>query len=367
VVGFVPYGNSRQDWSPFCLLRRPDITVPARSLAAVWLTVDSHGLPPGDYTGLVTLAGPGHVELKIGLAVRVSPTRIAPEQPVLVGGWTHPPEGEAYWRDYAEHGMNIGYSEMPKADMQRRGLRLLALPEWSADEARLRERVGRLGELGLEHTDWVFTIMDEPTAATEEKLKPFLDVAGAIRSMDPQARTSFNPGEVASLATFQALDPWCDLWLPYRVHLVYPPAEKDAKRAIFTAKPWLWYETPCLWDKSPALPRQLYDQIRAAPGQPGPCLGTAFFAFYYPFRDPWDTAYEHLPDAGVTVLPSRHGPVATRTWEAIREGTQHANLARMVRERLGTAVVEPAVQALIEAGSVEELLAWLGAQSRGTK
>jgi hypothetical protein len=39
----------------------------------------------------------------------------------------------------------------------------------------------------------------------------------------------------------------------------------------------------------------------------------------------------------------------------------------MVRERLGTAVVEPAVQALIEAGSVEELLAWLGAQSRGTK
>jgi hypothetical protein len=358
-VGFVPYGTSRQEWSPFCLLRRPAITVPPLNLAAVWLTVDSRGLPPGEYSATVALedgsSSPPHVQL----TVTVVPVRIAPQQPVLVGGWTAPPEGAAYRRDYAEHGMNIWYSELPKSEMLRWGIRLLALPESSTDEAGLRARVDRLQQMGLEYADWMLTIMDEPTAASEEALKPFLDVAKAIRSAEPKARISFNPGDSASLATFQILDPWCDVWLPYRVHLVYPPAEKDAKRALFTAKPWLWYETPCLWDKSPALPRQLYDQIRAVPGQPGPCLGTAFFAFYYPFRDPWDTAHEHLPDAGVTVLPSRHGPVATRTWEAIREGTQHANLARMVRERANAEPLDPPLKTLIETGSVADLLAWL--------
>jgi len=99
------------------------------------------------------------------------------------------------------------------------------------------------------------------------------------------------------------------------------------------------------------------------PAQPGNCVGTAFFAFYYPFRDPWDTAYEHIKDAAVTVLPSRHGPVPTRTWEAIREGIQHANLAVMVRERIGAdtidAIEDEAVQKLVSEGSFEDLINWL--------
>lgn len=361
VAAFVPYGNSRQEWSPFCLLRRPGITVPPLNLAALWLTVDARGAVPGRYNAEVALEGPGLNGTLVRLSVLVAPRTIAPREPVLVGGWTAPPEGEPYLRDYVEHGMNIWYGELPRAEMQRWGIRLLALAQGDADEAAIRTRIERLRRLGLDEQDWVFTILDEPTAATEEGLKPFLDIARAIRAADPRARICFNPGEAASLATFRILDPWCDVWLPYRVHLVYPPAEKDAKRALFTAKPWLWYETPCLWDKSPALPRQLYDQIRAVPAQPGPCLGTAFFALYYPFRDPWDTAYEHIPDAAALVLPSRHGPVATRAWEAVREGSQHANLARMVRERAGKPPYDPELQKRIESGSVEDLLAWLDA------
>jgi hypothetical protein len=243
--------------------------------------------------------------------------------------------------------------------MQRRKVRLLALPEWATDESKARLRIERLRQLGLDYADWILTIRDEPTGADEVKLKPFLDIAKAIRQADPKARISFNPGDTASLATFKTLDPWCDFWIPYRHHVVYPPAEAAGKRAVFTVKPWMWYETPCLWDKSPALPRQLYDQVRQVPAQPGMCVGTGFFAFYYPFRDAWDTAYEHIPDVGVTVLPSRHGPVATRTWEAVREGIQHANLAMMVKERAGERASEPATKQLIDKGSVEELLAWL--------
>jgi len=365
VIGFAPHGTHREHWSPFFLLRRPSVTVPPWSVAGVWLTVDSTGLPPGEYASTVTLAAEGLPEQTVQISVRVSPVRIAAKQPVLVGGWTAPPEGEEYMQDYADHGMNIWYRPMSKTDMQRWGIRLLALPVWKTTVEESRAYVERLKGMGLDYSDWIFTVRDEPHGKSEEDLKAYLDVAKAIREADPETRISFNPGEAGTLPTFEILDSYCDFWLPYTHHRTYHPKEAAAKRAIFTVKPWMWYTTPCLWDKSPGLPQQLYDQIRSVPYQPGRCQGTAFFAFYYPFRDPWDTSYEHLKDVGVTVLPSRHGPIATRTWEAIREGIQHANLAVMVRERLGAAswedVTDEAAQTLIREGSVDELLAWLEA------
>jgi hypothetical protein len=57
------------------------------------------------------------------------------------------------------------------------------------------------------------------------------------------------------------------------------------------------------------------------------------------------------------VLQSRHGPVATPAWESIREAVQHANLARMVRER--ACPQDTATQSLWETGSVEALHDWL--------
>ncbi|MEO8496803.1 MAG: hypothetical protein ABI614_17170 [Planctomycetota bacterium] len=63
----------------------------------------------------------------------------------------------------------------------------------------------------------------------------------------------------------------------------------------------------------------MYDQIHSVLRQPGDCRGTAFFAPYYPLRDPWDTADEHIKDVTVFVLPSRHVPITTPTWEAIRD------------------------------------------------
>ena len=366
VMSFVPYGTDRQQWSPFVLLRRPSITVPPWNVAGLTLTVDSASVAPGKYTSLVRLTGEGVPERSVTLRVRVSPVKIAAQQPVLVGGWTAPPEGDEYMRDYQAHGMNIGYSPLTKAQMQQWGLKLLALPAWEATVESAKARIGELKALGLDYSDWIFTIRDEPGGKNREELKDYIGPAEAIRAADPQARISFNPGEAGTLATFETLAPLCDFWIPYTIHRTYPPAEAAAKRAIFTVKPWMWYTTPCLWDKSPGLPTQLYDQIRSVPEQPGNCVGTAFFAFNYPFRDHWDTAYEYLPDAAVTVLPSRNGPVATRTWEAIREGTQHADLAMMVREKLGAKAFEDvqdeAMRKLVAQGSVEELLAWLEAR-----
>ncbi len=357
VVGFVPYGNTRQKWSPFCLLRRPYITIPPYSVAGLWLTVDTHDIPADNYTSDIMLTGDGVPDRSIRIAVQVSKIEPSPHKPVIVGGYTGPPEGEEYIKDYVNHHMRLGWVNwfISKQEMQKRDISLLMFRTQGEDG--VRKTVERAKSLGLDYDDYCLKILDEPSGQTVEKLKPFLDMATIIRSVDSKVHICFNPGESARIKTFQILDPFCDLWLPYVNHLSYPPGEADATKNIFTVKPWLWYTTPCLWDKEPRMAMGLYSNIRSIPSQPGNCLGFAFFAFYYPFRDPWDTAYEYLPDASVVVLPSRNGPVPTISWEAIREAIQHADLARMVKERAVSS--DETARALIINGSVSEILEWL--------
>ncbi len=278
-----------------------------------------------------------------------------PQRPVLISGYTDPPEGEIYWQDARAHGIGMGYSAMSKDDMNRRGLRLLSLKVSTPEE--VTARLEEVRRLGLNYSDWVFAIKDEP-GADAAQLQQYLSLAQFIKQSDPRAGISFNPGESATLLTFQTLDPYANIWMPFRRHLVNPTNEVAAKTAIFSAKPWLWYTTPAYRDKEPQTPQGVFEQIRSYPTQPGNCFGTAFFAMNYAFRDGWDTAYEFVPDVSTFVLQSRNGPVATPGWEAVREGNIAANLAQMVKERGGN---NPQVQQLIAKGSVDELLRWLEA------
>lgn len=357
VVAFVPFGPTRQNWTPFFLMRRPAVTVPPYNVAGVWLTLDVRGVPPGDYLASVRLRSPSLPERKVLLKVEVSPVRAGPVHPVLVDGYTRPYEGDPYLRDFVEHGMKVWRGRMTGADMRRWGIRLLAV------RARNAKDLARIKALGVNYDDWFCPVGDEPGGTTEEQLKPFLDVAKTLRAADPKVRISFNPGEAAKLKTFQILAPYCDFWLPYSLHLSKYWGGPQ-KWALYKAKPWMWYTTPCLWDKNPNLPRRMYAQIRQVPGQTGKCVGTAFFALNYPWRDPWDTAYEHIPDASTMgAVISRHGPVPTRTWEAIREAIQHADLAMLVRERLGVKayeeITDPTLRDLVAGGTRGELIRWL--------
>ncbi len=365
VEGFIPYGSGRQEWTPFFLLRRPDITVPPLNLAGIWLTVNTKGVPAGDYVANVKLRGKGVPEYTMALNVRVSRVAPSPKQPVLVDGYTGSHEGEVYLRDFVEHGMNVWPGEMSKEDMRKWGIRMLRL-NWSGTEG-ADKWVAHLKSLGLDYSDYFVAIADEPGGTTEEQLKPYLDAAKALRAADPKVRISFNPSESAELATFQVLAPYCDFWCPYSKHVYGPYWGNPEKQAIFRSKPWIWYTTPCLWDKTTGDPG-----IRQVPSQLGNCVGVAFFALNYPWRDQWDTAYEHLLDASTMgAVQSRHGPVTSLIWEQIRECVQTANLAMMVREKLGVKtydeVKDPKLQKLISEGTEEELVRWLEGRRLATR
>jgi hypothetical protein len=299
-------------------------------------------VPPGQYQSRVTFRAEGLPEQTVTLQVRVSEVKPNPQQPVLVDGWTQPHEGEAYLRDFVQHGMNVWPGEMSKPEMQKWGIRQLRLGYGSTDG--VSQWVARLKALGLDYDDYFVGILDEPGGTTPETLKPFLDVAKAIRAADPKVRICFNPSEAAQLGTFQALAPYCDVWCPYSLHVFSPYYGNPEKKKIYLPQPWMWYTTPCLWDKTAREPG-----IRSVASQPGHCVGVAFFALNYPWRDQWDTAYEHLNDASTMgAVVSRHGPVATIVWEQIREAQQTADLAMLVRERLGAKafdeVTDPAMQ-----------------------
>ena len=195
----------------------------------------------------------------------------SPKQPVLVDGWTQPHEGEAYLCDFVEHGMNVWPGEMSKADMQKWGIRQLRLNYGSTEG--IPAWLARLKTLGLDYDDYFVGILDEPGGTTPEALKPFLDVAKAIRAADPKVRICFNPSEAAQLATFQILAPYCDFWCPYSLHVFSPYYGNPEKKKIYLPQPWMWYTTPCLWDKTAREPG-----IRNVPSQPGNCVGVAFFA-----------------------------------------------------------------------------------------
>jgi hypothetical protein len=363
VVGFAPYGEGREEWSPFFLLRRPFVAIPPLGAAQVWLNVDSTKVPPGEYTSLIRIAATdwegrqAFPERTVTLRVRVAPVRIAPARPILLHGWVNPPPGEKYLLDWFKR-FNVWQGPFfSKAAMAQYGLQLQIWCQRHTDSNQVRRQIADAKALGLGYDDWMFSILDEPTGQSAQELKEYLTIGKMIRDADPKVKITMNPGEAARAATFQILQPFTDLWNPYKLHLDYGPSGRD-----YLKKPWIWYTTPCYQDKAPGMAAEIYDQIRSVLRQPADCRGTAFFAPYYPWRDPWDTAYEHIKDVSVFMLPTRHGPVATPSWEAILEAVQHANLARMVRERARPEDTE--AKALWERGWMEEILTWLETHGR---
>lgn len=357
-VGFAPYGDGREEWTPFFLLRRPFLVIPPRGVAQAWLTFDTTGIPEGNYSSTIRIDATdlsGKIPFPsrtIDSQVQVFGVRVEPHQPILVHGWVNPPPGEEYRLDWFKR-FNVWQGPFfSKAEMDKYGLKQQIWCQRGMNEKQIRDVVNDAKAKGLTHDDWMMSINDEPTGKTAKELADYLAIGKMIREIDPRLKITLNPGEAANAATFQILQPFADLWNPYKLHLSYGPSGRD-----YLKKPWIWYTTPCYQDKSPGIATEVYEQIRSVLRQPADCRGTAFFAPYYPWRDPWDTAYEHIRDVSVFVLPSRHGPVATPAWEAIREAVQHANLARMVRERAKPD--DATAKQLWENGSVEAICSWL--------
>ncbi|HPL17373.1 MAG TPA: PKD domain-containing protein [Spirochaetota bacterium] len=361
VISFTNVGSSdaSDTWVPFQLMKRPSITVPPLNAAGIWLTVNTKGMLAGDYQYTITLSGEGVSTTNVQLNLHVSRASAVPDQPYLINPYTRPPEGEVYLKDFVEHDLNVWnthYTEaMPKDYMGEMGIRDVHLQQWDPKEFEIQRIVDRMSDLGYSTNDWAVQIKDEPWRTDESGLSDYIEIINMFLGNDPGVRIILNPGGYASAATYEALDSYADLWIPYASHLNNPDMV-----SVFTQKPWTWYTTYVYYDKSPDASKAIYQQMRSIPAKPVNCVGTSFMAHYYlfSFNNAWDTAFEGWTDSALMLLPSRHGPVAAMPYEALREGVQHAHVAKQLKEHPDFVADEAGLE-LIANGSLADLLTTL--------
>lgn len=362
VIAFAPdqpgwWRDDRTRFSPFALLRRPFVTVPPYNVAGLWLTIDGHGLPPGDYTATVTTID-GGAKQALEMRVHVSTVAIAPERPFLIAGGPAPREGAAYVDAFHQYGINVNSPSltglpglMSKSEMERRHIRFQQIPLEPGVTALDIQTAAR--RKGLSPADFAVTVMDEPLRARWcEADRIAAEIHRADRTIqliytacDGVDGGIFTGGALAADGSCGAggLADHANIW---QVH--ESPWLANHWIPKFGDRPWMTYWPPVDRDKNPETPQGIFSRIRRVPGlawdralTPLPDAasldhfeGTLLFALYNPLSEPWDTAYESIPDNSAMILPGLGGPVSTRAFEAVRSGRQEGYLAQMVKESI---------------------------------
>ena len=356
-IGWRVVGRIAPIWTSVPLLRRPYLIVPPYSTASIWLTFDVNGLEPGIYHSKITLnSAEGLPTQSVPVELQVAEFAAAPRQPILVGGYAVPYPGLAYKFDFKDHGVNLSRSPYSSdAERRRFGVDKVEYPLGEFGRKRdkqLREQFRhllermRMDQVGFDECLW--KLGDEPSV--------FVDTwaydGKVAKEMAPKTQVLYNPGPRAGMETFKALDPYVSVWEPAEKHFRFPDRVE-----FFSAKPYMWYTVHSEDELSATLPKSVYTQISSVPAKPGDCIGTKVYTFRRTERFPWDTAYQILPPhEGVFMYPTRHGPVPTRAWEAVRDASQHANLAMMLKEKAADLGLADHYAHLVATGTIEQLI-----------
>ncbi|MCC6491368.1 MAG: PQQ-binding-like beta-propeller repeat protein [Candidatus Hydrogenedentes bacterium] len=231
--------------------------LPGRSIK-IWAQVDARGASPGTYTGAVMVQTIPESEqsIEILLTVNVLPLELTKPYPLTLCTWDYVPNQWFPNRtaevldDMANHGVNVfprsvamppatvdedgtltcDWSTMdaPLAELKGRGQVLFQMahppltfakepsPEAKRDTeiAYLHQWRNHLRELGWSYADYALYPMDEPGLEHGKRVPPFLDAAYLFRAADPRFRIYTDPVPGLSLADYDRISPYVDLWCP---------------------------------------------------------------------------------------------------------------------------------------------------------
>ncbi len=347
------------------------LSVPPMESQQLWITVNANGLEPGRYLSTLRLKSveTNPTERIIPIHIEVHNLELPRPRPLRFCLWTYPngelgTNDDLVLQDLIDHGTTVFFGQSPTAKCDPDGTivgeldfsthdklvkrlsphgillfvgsqRSVAGPKFLSDSWRkayiayLRRWVSHIKELGLDYTDWALYPYDEPSSPFNETTLNLVKVAQVIREADPNILIYTDPTSGTTKETIRMFTGLIDIWCPSdelleRLPEIVPAAHRVGKE--------LWF------------------YAAAGRAKTLSCLGTYRWRFWYAWnlnmtgvgwwcygrgnQDPWDgvnpagnfyhTVYRGQGDV----------PIASKRWEAAREGIEDYEILYLLRESI---------------------------------
>jgi hypothetical protein len=335
----------------------------------VWLTVSSSELGPGLYTGDLRIgdtASPRSPTV-VSVSVRVSRIRLPDRLRYRHCNWLYPAsyadQGalERVLTDALEHGTNVFVIPPPTVRLDRAGLAISvegAQHDWLARRLQgraflliggapsivhdpdvqrdgpsqdaafavaLQAYAAHMRRLGWDHRDYVLYLQDEPgLVGPDAGFRAYVELVRRVKAACPEMGVYANPAGGATPAMLAPLSGLVLVWCP-DMHL-YRTDPKGFEPIFRSGREWWHYEAPADQRNLSALGfYRMQAWVAFAHGMQGA-------AYWVHSSDPyWFDPPGRSSEYGVVYMTDGV-PVATRRWEATRDGIEDYELLSMLRD-----------------------------------
>lgn len=364
-------------WDPLPELDESSVvTVPSLTNGEIWVDLDAQHADPGEHVvklriqalnGVGVLGGPpspravAPPETLVEITIDVLPFAMVPPGTFRLCAWARlDPPAVA---DMLAHGNNVfigphgtpqydGRGDMESVDytaldaflapLQNHDVMVLlnGLPALrgalGSDEygrnlaAYLKDLVIHLADRGVDTDHFALYPVDEPGGNGWNAVNTVVAFGKQVRAANPSVMVYVDGG--GELPMFEAMAPYVDIWCPGISML----AEDSAEMKVMRTRGKMLWSYDCAYTYARPIGSNFKNiniiaQFRTA----------ALFAFrhnatgigYWSYNigdDPW----ERIPLAYPLVYPGRTKPVASRRWEAVREGIEDYRILAALRELL---------------------------------
>ena len=359
----IPTGSVNGEQVPDALPALDDAGVvtllPHRSLK-LWVSVDSHGAEPGDYSGTIIIASlsPAAAAVQLPLHIEVLDLRLPNKFSLKLCTWDYVPNRWFQSRtkevldDMGRHGVNLfPRSTIPAARVDAAGALTINWTTLDAELTRLEHRgqilfhlnhppieaaIGvtpeekrafelqyiralrdHLREHGFDYPDYAFYLLDEPGLDYGTNVPVLLDAGKLFREADPRLLTYTDPVPGLSWKDFERIEPLVDVWAP-NMRLVSGLLSGDPriKRIMNASNVWS-YE--CVGQVKSLSPLR-YNRANAWRARFFGLSGIGFWTHSTTEADLWFPGKTSEEEYAL-VYPGAL-PVPSARWEAVRDGLE---------------------------------------------
>jgi hypothetical protein len=348
------------------------VTLTAHHAVKIWISVDAHGVAPGNYTGRITIAALRRetAMVELPLTIEVLNLRMPAEHLLTLCTWDYVPN---HWfpthtkevlDDMGRHGVNVfPRSTIPPGHVDASGHLTIDWPLLDAELDRLQGRGkilfhlghppiefaakksdterrpteiayilalrNHLRERGWGYEDYAFYLLDEPGLDYGPNIAILVDAGKLFREADPKLRTYTDPVPGLSWKDFERIEPLVDVWAP-NMRLVSGLLSGDPRiKRIMLAKTVWSYE--CVSQVKSLSPLR-YNRANAWRAKFFGLGGIGFWTHSTAEVDPWFPG-KTINDEYCLVYPGDL-PIPSVRWEAVRDGLEDVSAIALLEQAI---------------------------------